>query len=307
MNYGVVVVTYNRVSLLGECIKCIENQTIKPYKVFIVDNGSTDGTKEYLGSLGKDNYIVIGFGENMGASRGFSEGISEICKEDVDYVLVIDADAHIDKDYVLRISEFLERHHDVKAASGTVYEQEKIALSHRRRLKNKLTLADMCVPENEYEGEVFYYDLFSFCGIFLSKELLIQAGYPRSDFFTQYTDTDFSLRIRKYTRIANVNNAALRHKVKAGASAGKISYKFYYQVRNRMVTILSNSGKLLRPIIRLGFIMSYNMRILGRSFMLVVQKDNIDVLKFQKQVFRDALRDVLSNNMGANKKYLPDY
>ena len=43
-----LVLTYNRLALLKECIKGIEAQEEKLDKLYIVNNSSTDGTKEYL-------------------------------------------------------------------------------------------------------------------------------------------------------------------------------------------------------------------------------------------------------------------
>ena len=51
MKYGVVIVTYNRLELLKECLLCIDKQVKKFDSVLIVDNYSTDGTREYLKNL----------------------------------------------------------------------------------------------------------------------------------------------------------------------------------------------------------------------------------------------------------------
>jgi len=43
-----VVVTYNRLELLKQCIDSIKNQTRKPDEIIVVNNSSTDGTLEWL-------------------------------------------------------------------------------------------------------------------------------------------------------------------------------------------------------------------------------------------------------------------
>ena len=43
-----VVVTYNRKELLINCLNAINQQTYKPHMVLIVDNASTDGTKDFV-------------------------------------------------------------------------------------------------------------------------------------------------------------------------------------------------------------------------------------------------------------------
>lgn len=73
-----VVVTYNRVNLLQRVVKALESQTIGLYKILVVNNGSTDGTKEWLDS--QTNLTVI-HQDNVGGSGGFYRGINEASKE----------------------------------------------------------------------------------------------------------------------------------------------------------------------------------------------------------------------------------
>ena len=51
MRIGVVIVTYNRIKLLKECITRVLNQTQTIDTVIVVDNNSNDGTRDYLDSL----------------------------------------------------------------------------------------------------------------------------------------------------------------------------------------------------------------------------------------------------------------
>ena len=45
MNISVVIPTYNRVQFLKRSIDAVINQTIKPFEIIIVDDGSNDGTE----------------------------------------------------------------------------------------------------------------------------------------------------------------------------------------------------------------------------------------------------------------------
>jgi GT2 family glycosyltransferase len=46
-----VVVTFNRLDLLKECVEAIESQTYPIEHFFIIDNCSTDNTWEFLQSI----------------------------------------------------------------------------------------------------------------------------------------------------------------------------------------------------------------------------------------------------------------
>jgi len=48
--FTVFVPTYNRAHLLPRVLECMEAQTFQDFELLIVDDGSTDGTYDYLKS-----------------------------------------------------------------------------------------------------------------------------------------------------------------------------------------------------------------------------------------------------------------
>ena len=49
MLWSVVVPTYNRLPILQKCLAALEKQTITaPYEILVIDDGSSDGTVEFL-------------------------------------------------------------------------------------------------------------------------------------------------------------------------------------------------------------------------------------------------------------------
>jgi len=49
----VLILSYNGKHLLEEAINSYMNNQYDNFEVVIIDNGSTDGTKEYVGTIGK--------------------------------------------------------------------------------------------------------------------------------------------------------------------------------------------------------------------------------------------------------------
>ncbi len=306
MKFGIVVVTYNRCDLLKECIGKIAVQKYSAEKVVIVNNNSTDLTRVFLESLSAEEYIVMNLDDNLGASGGFEVGLKRIIEENLDFVLLIDDDAHIDENYLYYINEYAEKYPKVKAFSGTVYELGEISVTHRRRIKSKITLKDEAVSANEYGKSVFNYELSSFCGLVIHKDVVLKVGYPRVDYFTQFTDTEYSLRIGRHTEILNVNKAFLVHKIKKVLEE-EVSYKTYYQIRNRIVTILSNVPLFIRPVLIIGFQCSYSVRIYIRRFKILMHTSNAEINKRHIKIIKDAVNDALHKELGVNVSYLPKY
>lgn len=72
---SVVIPTYNRSLWVKEAIDSVLAQTVPPLEVIVVDDGSTDGTRELLLSYG--NSIVPCFQENRGVSAARNRGIGQ--------------------------------------------------------------------------------------------------------------------------------------------------------------------------------------------------------------------------------------
>ena len=77
-----VVVTYNRLELLKRNISCLKQN--KPLSaIVVVNNGSTDGTSEWLAS--QDSLTVVNQA-NVGGSGGFYTCIRKSCELDADWI-----------------------------------------------------------------------------------------------------------------------------------------------------------------------------------------------------------------------------
>ena len=74
-----VVVTFNRLNDLKVCIDALRNQTYKQLDILVVNNGSTDGTKEWLAQQNDVNVINQG---NLGGAGGFYAGMEYMMSHD---------------------------------------------------------------------------------------------------------------------------------------------------------------------------------------------------------------------------------
>jgi len=94
-SFTVIIPTYNRIEYLKESIKSVRLQTFRNWKLHIVDNSSTDGTKEYLNNLIKeDNRIIydrvsnngiIAFSRNFALKKAISDAVSFLDDDDIWY------------------------------------------------------------------------------------------------------------------------------------------------------------------------------------------------------------------------------
>lgn len=68
--FSVVIPTYNRVGILYKALDSVLNQTISDFEIIIIDNGSTDGTDEWLHASYKDQRIRYFYQKGTGSPAG---------------------------------------------------------------------------------------------------------------------------------------------------------------------------------------------------------------------------------------------
>ena len=104
----VIVPNYNKSQYIEECIQSIKDQTFNDFECIIVDDGSIDNSKEIINKLiENDNRFQLFCNTNHGLSFSRNFGIKNANTE---FVLPLDSDDYIEKDYVKRIIEHFNQH-----------------------------------------------------------------------------------------------------------------------------------------------------------------------------------------------------
>ena len=87
MDISVIIPTYNRKNTLPRAVESVLNQTYKPVEIIIVDDGSTDGTKEWFSEM----YPLVHYTYqvNSGVSSARNTGINSARG---DWIALLDSD-----------------------------------------------------------------------------------------------------------------------------------------------------------------------------------------------------------------------
>ncbi len=109
---SVVIPTYNRKALLLEALQSVLAQTYRDYEVIVVDDGSTDHTREALEPLlPRIRYIAK---PNGGEASARNRGIQEA---QGDYVAFLDSDDLWEPAFLEVTTDYLSRHLDLGLVS----------------------------------------------------------------------------------------------------------------------------------------------------------------------------------------------
>ncbi len=107
----VIIPNYNGLKFMDRCMAALERQTYTSFCVLIVDNGSTDGSAEYIKELEKNQpckFKVTArlLSENTGFSGAVNAGIAEA---DTEYVVLLNNDTEARENYLRELIAGFDR------------------------------------------------------------------------------------------------------------------------------------------------------------------------------------------------------
>ena len=188
-NVAAIVVTYNRLELLRQCVQALRNQSAA-CDILIVDNASTDGTAQWLASQQDLNRRSTG--SNLGGAGGFNFGMRWAVESGYDYVWVMDDDTlpHPDS-----LAQLLAAHTRLGGnygflSSAVLWTDGTECKMNRQKIK-----------KNFYEHvELLRHGLIlveqaTFVSLLFPAAAIEKAGLPIRDFFIWGDDIEYTRRM----------------------------------------------------------------------------------------------------------------
>lgn len=196
-----LVVTYNRKELLQECLKCLNDQTVKPAKILLIDNASTDGTGDLFKSGNYPSAIEIDYrrmSSNLGGAGGFHAGLEAASSEECGAVWLMDDDC-------MPAPDALEKLLDSAAITdGRFSFMASSVYGPEDEPMNVPTISSRAA-ENGYSDWYRYLDrgiveieAATFVSLLINSEAIRKVGLPIASFFIWGDDTEYTKRLTKY-------------------------------------------------------------------------------------------------------------
>ncbi len=107
MTVSIIIPTFNRGYIIGEAIASALTQTYRDFEIIIVDDGSSDNTRDIVESIGSNQIRYLHHERNRGYSAACNTGISAATGE---LLAFLDSDDLWKPDYLERQVGFLTKH-----------------------------------------------------------------------------------------------------------------------------------------------------------------------------------------------------
>ena len=310
----IIILNWNGITDTLECLDSLQKQSYKNFTILVVDNGSTDNSKELLDDY-KDknpkNIEIIYNPKNFGFAGGVNTGIEWALNDNYDSVALFNNDAIADKDWLANLVKTIEPkeigistglllRRDGKTIDSTGDWYSTWGLPFPRNRDNKTSKAPI---NNEL--------VFGATGgaSLYKTEMLREIGLFDEDFFAYYEDTDICFRAQLAGwKVAYTPKAIAYHE--QGASSKKISgFAIYQTFKNLPLLFIKNIPRGLIFSIGVRFWLAYKLILLNaikngngkyaikgalKSFVLGFKKlDERKYIQKTKKVSVDYIKSIL--------------
>jgi GT2 family glycosyltransferase len=246
-----VVVTYNRKGLLRRCLDSLLEQTLKPARIVIIDNASTDGTADDLRQHGYfDNPLITyrRLEHNTGGAGGFHEGVRVAAELDSPWLWLMDDDAYTDKNALAALRDAIDSEEDIYASTAVFETTEGLALCFPAAL-----VSAPAVRRHAELDEVSQVAAVPFLGFMVSKKTIARIGLPDKDLFISCDDVEYASRLKHIGRRVLLVKRSLIYHPQAGLYSVRFlgrsffclvlpPWRRYYDVRNRILVARKHFG-----------------------------------------------------------------
>ena len=131
MNYYIIIPVHNEELFLSETLGSVLRQSLRPKRVVVVNDNSTDGTEAIIDEfVFKDSVFeklnTLSSTDHMPGSKvinAFNKGLEKL-DGDFDFLVKLDADIILPKDYFEKIAYIFRAYPRVGIAGGFIYEQD---------------------------------------------------------------------------------------------------------------------------------------------------------------------------------------
>ena len=309
MKYSVnaVIVTCNRCELLKKSIEALLTSRYELNSIIIINNASTDGTKEYLDSLNETKLIIIHQEVNEGGAGGFFHGIKEAYERGCDFVWIMDDDTVVTESALEELINGYEILRDRPVgflASNVFWQDDKPCF---------MNICNTWYDWNEYASEgIIRVSHCSFVSMLIPSWVVKEVGYPIKEYFIWGDDGEYSTRILQRYEGYLCGKSKVHHLMNENIGVDIMNVplerlgRFFFFYRNWMCTNRMRSKEAAKEFEKQSKVLIKNILLSNTSNkyekVKIIKKGIKEGKKFQVPIIYPEEEKVTVNN--TNKKSL---
>ncbi|QSZ27972.1 glycosyltransferase [Aceticella autotrophica] len=186
---SIIILTHNQLEYTKLCIESIRKYTDVPYEIIVVDNGSTDGTVDYLEK--QNDITLIKNSENLGFAKGCNQGIAVSKGE---FIVLLNNDTIVTKNWLKNMIDFINTHEDagiVGPVTNNISGDQKI-ITYYKNINDMHEFAGKFNVQNQKWRKSLR--LVGYCMV-MRKELFREIGLLDENYgIGNFEDDDLCLR-----------------------------------------------------------------------------------------------------------------
>lgn len=192
LRVAAVVITYNRLPLLQQCLRALAAQSAHLEAIWVIDNASTDGTQTAVQAMHLENLVYRNTGKNLGGAGGFAYGVKEAAMAGYDALWLMDDDTIPERE---ALQNLLECDRKLEGKYGWL-SSRALAPDGTDQPMNRQRKTPYTDVEGYTENQVPAV-MASFVSLFLRTDIVKKFGIPIADFFIWSDDWEYTRRISK--------------------------------------------------------------------------------------------------------------
>ncbi|MCJ7568845.1 MAG: glycosyltransferase family 2 protein [Anaerolineales bacterium] len=249
---GIVILNWNNAKDTLACIKSVQAMEYTPFRIYVVDNGSTDGSVSIIRAEFPE-IKILELLDNAGYAVGNNHGIQYALDDGAKYILLLNNDTLVERSLLSELVEVAEDHPDAGMVGPMMCCMEPKSLlfaagSFINWSKGHMWHRGMFQPVNEYSesSSIEVVDFIAGCGVLVSRALIAEVGVLDTRYFLNVEDVEWCVRAqRKGFQILFAPRAILYHKISATLGQASVA-STYYTTRNSLAFFWQNSPRGLR-------------------------------------------------------------
>lgn len=253
---SIIVLNWNGREDTIECLDFLKEIDYPNYEIIVVDNGSSDDSVEKIKEYKNQRIKLLTLNSNLGFAGGNNVGIKNALENGADYVLLLNNDTAVEKDFLSHLIQAAEEQEPLYSKKIGVlgpkiyfYDNPKQIWFAGGKINRILTKGEMVgygeIDRGQF-NEIKETDYITGCCLLIKREVIEKIGLMWDGYFLYYEDTDWSLKARQNGwKIIVAPKAKIYHKASRSTKEGSFSY-IYYHSRNGLYLAKRNGSSIIR-------------------------------------------------------------